>query len=145
MSLARTLELALATEIAAIVGLDVTLAANVYTGAEDETREKPCCVVHCTGGDQLETGVNGYMLTVDISIHTQADGATALTDHKTNAKAIFNHLNDDAIGAAISAHETDFFAYDPIQITAPELRIEERTWIDAFTISVFCAAADITA
>ena len=102
MSLKSKLELAISAEIAGIDGLDSTLAANCYTGQDNEDHEMPCCVVNASSGEEMPLGSSNYFMNVAVTVKGHSGESSALADHPLNVGHVFNHMRGLTIAALIS-------------------------------------------
>jgi len=86
--------------------------ANVYTGADDETRTLPCAVVECDGGEELLPETGNYSCRARVTVKSTADndaGATnALTTHNTLAGSVIDLFKTDNLATTLSGKVTNF-------------------------------------
>ena len=47
--------------------------ANVYTGADDDSRQIPCAVVECDGGEELLPETGNYSCRARVTVKSTAD------------------------------------------------------------------------
>lgn len=86
--------------------------ANVYTGADDDTRQIPCAVVECDGGEELLPETGNYSCRARVTVKSTADndaGATAaLTTHNSLAEAVIDLFKTDNLATTLSTKVAAF-------------------------------------
>ena len=86
--------------------------ANVYTGADDDTRSLPCAVVECDGGEEHTPETGNYSCRARVTVKSTADndaGATnALTTHNSLAESVIDLFKTDNLATALSAKVATF-------------------------------------
>lgn len=86
--------------------------ANVYTGADDETKSLPCAIVECDGGEELAPDTGNYSCRARVTIKSTADndaGATsALTTHNSLAGVVIDLFKTDNLATTLSGKVAAF-------------------------------------
>jgi hypothetical protein len=86
--------------------------ANVYTGADDDTRQIPCAIVECDGGEEILPDSGNYSCRAKVTVKSTADndaGATnALTTHNSLAESVIDLFKTDDLATTLSAKVSAF-------------------------------------
>ena len=86
--------------------------ANVYTGADDDTRVLPCAVVECDGGEETLAGTGNYTCRARITVKSTGDNdagsSNALTTHNALAETVIDLFKTDNLATTLSGKVTNF-------------------------------------
>jgi len=86
--------------------------ANVYTGADDDTRSLPCAICECDGGEELTPETGNYSCRARVTVKSTADNdagsTTALTTHNSLAESVIDLFKTDNLATTLSAKVTAF-------------------------------------
>ncbi len=101
------------TALKAIIDDEVSPpVANVYTGADDDTRSLPCAICECDGGEELLPETGNYSCRARVTVKSTADndaGATnALTTHNSLAESVIDLFKTDNLAPTLSAKVAAF-------------------------------------
>ena len=122
-----------------LAGQTYTYTINFYTGTskgsdgDEPTRQLPCCVVECSGGNERIKSTGIYDLDFSLSVMHNADD-TDREAHETTAAEIYNYCTDTAgltsFNNTVDAHIYDIF---PAQLLSDQ---DSRNWQSTLTLQM---------
>jgi hypothetical protein len=96
------------TALKAIIDDEVSPpVANVYTGADDDTRQIPCAIVECDGGEEILPDSGNYSCRAKVTVKSTADNDAGAT-HNALAESVIDLFKTDNLATTLSAKVATF-------------------------------------